>query len=538
VIAYFALLGMAEGVWVVHIPVAQARLHLSDGPLGAALLAGPAAVVMMMPVAGRLADRFGSARIARTACIVVAFLPAVLDSAGTLSMLLVGLLAFGAVGGLLAVSMNAQAVLVERIYGRPLMASFHASYSLAGLCGALLGGVLAWGRAGPVTTCLVVALPAAAVAAVAGRRLMAEPAVICGGLLEPAPERRRLRPGRLRPGRSGRGELRRGRLRRGELRRGTLRRGELRRGTLRRGKFRRGTLRRGKFRRGGLGSGAAPGAGSGRGSPRFVALGLLALCCLVSEGTAGNWSAVYLHNDLRIPSGFAVSGFAAFSVAMTVGRLLGDRLATRFGPVRLVRGCGLLAATSLAAGLASNDPVAAVAGFALFGAGLSCTIPQLFSAAGNADPDQPATGLGRVAGLGYIGLVGGPVLIGACAALTGLPVALGIPVVLGLCVAASARVLDPLRLPGQIPPGQATDVALAPCTDALTTGVLSTAALIAEALSAGAFSAEAPGTDQPLPDCVPVGADLPGGTPQHRHGRVVAADRAYPSATAGARAAE
>jgi MFS family permease len=111
VIAYFALLGMAEGVWVVHIPVAQARLRLSDGPLGAALLAGPAAVVMMMPVAGRLADRFGSARIARTACIVVAFLPAVLDSAGTLSMLLVGLLAFGAVGGLLAVSMNAQAVL-------------------------------------------------------------------------------------------------------------------------------------------------------------------------------------------------------------------------------------------------------------------------------------------------------------------------------------------------------------------------------------------------------------------------------------------
>jgi Major Facilitator Superfamily len=338
--------------------------------------------------------------------------------------------------------MNAQAVLVERIYSRPLMASFHASYSLGGLSGALLGGVLAWGRAGPVTTCLVVALPAAAVAAVAGRRLMAEPAGNRGGLLEPVPERRRLERRKLKPGR-----LRPGRLGRGRLRPSTL-------------------------RRGGLGPDAAPGAGSGRGSPRFVALGLLALCCLVSEGTAGNWSAVYLHNNLRIQSGFAVSGFAAFSVAMTVGRLLGDRLATRFGPVRLVRGCGLLAATSLAAGLASNDPVAAVAGFALFGAGLSCTIPQLFSAAGNEDPDQPATGLGRVAGLGYIGLVGGPVLIGACAALTGLPVALGIPVVLGLCVAASASVLDPLRLSGQIPPGQATDVALALSTDVLTAGPL------------------------------------------------------------------
>jgi MFS family permease len=176
-----------------------------------------------------------------------------------------------------------------------------------------------------------------------------------------------------------------------------------------------------------------------------MALGLLALCAVIGEGTAGNWSAIYLRDDLRTTSGLAVSGFAAFSVAMTVGRLLGDRLAARFGPVRLVRGCGLLAATSLSAGLASNEPVGAIAGFALFGAGLSCVVPQLFSAAGNADPDQPGTGLARVAGLGYIGLVGGPVLIGACATLTGLPLALGIPVLLGLCVAASARVLDPLR---------------------------------------------------------------------------------------------
>ena len=222
-----------------------------------------------------------------------------------------------------------------------------------------------------------------------------------------------------------------------------------------------------------------------------MALGLLALCSVVGEGTAGNWSAIYLRDDLRAPSGLAVSGFAAFSVAMTVGRLLGDRLAARFGPVRLVRGCGLLAATSLAAGLASNEPVGAVAGFALFGAGLSCVVPQLLSAAGNADPDQPGTGLARVAGLGYIGLVGGPVLIGACAALTGLPVALGIPVVLGLCVAASAGVLDPLRLLGQTPPGQAADAALALSTGALSTGALSTGALSTGALSTATLIAEA-----------------------------------------------
>jgi MFS family permease len=388
VLAYFAILGMAEGFWVVHIPAAKARLHLSDGPLGLALLIGPAAVVLVMPVAGRLAGRFGSSRITRTVGGAVAILPVILGFASTVGMLLAGLLAFGVTGGLLAVSINAQAVLVERGYRRPLMASFHASYSLGGLAGAVTGGILAWERAGPVAGCLIVALPLAIVGVAAGPWLLAEP---------PGGGRRRLPRGAL-PG-----------------------------------------------RRRAVGAGRQPPA---TGSPRLLALGLLAICSLVGEGTAGNWSAIYLRENLRAPAGLAVSGFAAFSIAMTTGRLLGDRLAARFGPVRLVRGCGLLSATGLAAGLASNEAVAAVAGFALFGAGLSCLIPQLLSAAGNAYPDQPGAGLARVAGLGYIGLIGGPVLIGACAALTGLPVALGIPVLLGLCVAASAGVLDPLGRPG------------------------------------------------------------------------------------------
>ena len=395
-ITYFAILGMAEGVWVVRIPAAKARLHLSDGRLGVALLVGPAALVLVMPVAGRLADRFGSSSITRPVGVIVAFLPVILSSARTIGLLLAGLLAFGLAGGVMAVSINAQGVLVERAYRRPLMASFHASYSLGGLSGAVIGGILAWLRAGPVATCLVVALPAAVAAATAGRWLLTGSALAHHGRLVPDRHPAAEYEGR-RPSQSGPSH------------------------------------------------GAVREAGSGRGSSRVLALGLLALCAVIGEGTAGNWSAIYLRDDLRTTSGLAVSGFAAFSVAMTVGRLLGDRLAARFGPVRLVRGCGLLAATSLAAGLASNEPVGAVAGFALFGAGLSCVVPQLFSAAGNADPDQLGTGLARVAGLGYIGLVGGPVLIGACATLTGLPLALGIPVLLGLCVAASARVLDPLR---------------------------------------------------------------------------------------------
>jgi MFS family permease len=136
---------------------------------------------------------------------------------------------------------------------------------------------------------------------------------------------------------------------------------------------------------------------------------------------------------------------------MTAGRLVGDRLAARFGPVRLVRWCGLLAAAGLAGGLLSHSIAGALAGFAVLGAGLSCVVPQVFSAGGRADPIRPGRGLARVVGLGYLGLAGGPVVIGACASLTGLRVALGIPVVLCVWVAVSAPALAP-RAPATGPP--------------------------------------------------------------------------------------
>jgi MFS family permease len=190
-----------------------------------------------------------------------------------------------------------------------------------------------------------------------------------------------------------------------------------------------------------------------------LALGILGLCGLVGEGAAGDWSAVYLHDNLGASAGLAAVGYGVFSVMMTAGRLVGDRLAARFGPVRLVRGCGLLAAAGLAGGLLSHSIAGALAGFAVLGAGLSCVVPQVFSAGGRADPIRPGRGLARVVGLGYLGLAGGPVVIGACASLTGLRVALGIPVVLCLWVAVSARALAPRppapgrRVPGPPAPG-------------------------------------------------------------------------------------
>ena len=169
---------------------------------------------------------------------------------------------------------------------------------------------------------------------------------------------------------------------------------------------------------------------------------------MIAEGAAGSWGGVYLHQVMRASHWFAMAVFAAFSLAMAVGRLAGDRLASRYGPARLVRGGGLLAAAGLAGALAGHRPALAVLGFAVCGGGLSCTVPQLLSVASRIDPARSGGCIARVAGLGYLGLVGGPVLIGGCASLAGLPTALCIPVLLGVCVAIFGYLLErPLARP-------------------------------------------------------------------------------------------
>ncbi len=175
----------------------------------------------------------------------------------------------------------------------------------------------------------------------------------------------------------------------------------------------------------------------------IIAIGVLGVCGAIGEGSAGDWSAVYLRDNLGTSAGFAALGFAAFSATMTIGRALGDRLIRRFGVVRLIRCCGAVAAVGLAAALITASPVATVAGFALFGAGLSAVLPQVFAASGRADPAHPGSGVAKVVGSSYAGMSAGPAVIGGLASRIGLHAALAIPAVLALWIAVGASALAP-----------------------------------------------------------------------------------------------
>jgi sugar-phosphatase len=143
----------------------------------------------------------------------------------------------------------------------------------------------------------------------------------------------------------------------------------------------------------------------------------------------------------------AALAYAAFSGAMALGRLGGDALTARVGPVRLVRAGGLVAAAGLATALAANTPAAAIAGFACLGAGLAGVIPAVFRAAGNVPGTRSAPALAAVSTTGYLGFLAGPPLIGGLAELTSLPVALGtLPLLAGL-VALLARAVRPAAVP-------------------------------------------------------------------------------------------
>jgi MFS family permease len=176
-----------------------------------------------------------------------------------------------------------------------------------------------------------------------------------------------------------------------------------------------------------------------RWTPALVLLGAIAFCSFVGEGSASDWSAVYMTQELGTSQALGALAFAAFAVTMALARFAVDPLRGRVGNVVLVRGGSLIAAAGLGIALLVHEPAAGIAGFALLGLGLAPVVPIAFSAAGDLDPRATGRLVGRVATVGYVGSVAGPIMIGWLAEATSLRTSLGLVVVLAVVIAVSAR---------------------------------------------------------------------------------------------------
>jgi len=173
--AFFFINGAVLASWVAHIPAVKQGLGIGDGVLGAVLLCMAVGAVAALSIAGRLVARFGSRRVATIAATGLCLALPLPILSPTIALVGIALLVLGACNGLLDVSMNAQAVVVERLYGRPIMSSFHGLFGLGGLVGAGAAGALMWFGITPAVHVIGTAVATAVVVWLAGRVLVADP---------------------------------------------------------------------------------------------------------------------------------------------------------------------------------------------------------------------------------------------------------------------------------------------------------------------------------------------------------------------------
>jgi MFS family permease len=139
--AAFVSHGLLFASWAAHIPHVKAHLGLTYGALGLALLGAPLGSVSAMMICTRLLPRAGSKRMVQISLLGYCLSGPLVGLAASRAELFAALFAWGAFQGTLDVSMNTQAVAVERAEGRPLMSGFHASWSIGAFAGAGIGAI-------------------------------------------------------------------------------------------------------------------------------------------------------------------------------------------------------------------------------------------------------------------------------------------------------------------------------------------------------------------------------------------------------------
>lgn len=318
--ALFALDGFLFAGWVVRIPAVKAQTGASASTLGLALLGVSAGAVATMMVTGRLCARFGNQPVLLACGFLLPLsvaLPPLTRSALALGLVL---LVFGAAYGGMNVALNSTAVELITALRRPVMPGFHAAFSLGGMVGAGLGGLLA-GQLTATRHLLLLTAVGLVVAALAARPLL-----------------RYQLPDARRPG--------------GEGHDGTP-------------------------------GNAGPPRPAGHSRRTVAVLGLIALCTAYGEGALADWSALHLTDDLGASAALAASGYSVFAGAMTLGRLSGTTLVERLGPGRVLIGGGLLGCCGMLLGSLAPSVWLVLGGFVLTGLGLANVFPIAIGRAGD-----------------------------------------------------------------------------------------------------------------------------------------------------------
>ncbi|MFK0083097.1 MFS transporter [Glutamicibacter sp. NPDC090743] len=362
-----------------RLPELKRELELDTAGYGLLVTAWPVGAILAGLAAGALVRRFGSAQVAVVGTIVTG---AALLAAGSAPGVVLVVLAFalgGAMDSITDVGQNAHGLVVQRRYGRSILNSFHALWSV----GAVIGGLMAAGAiqmnlALPVHLGISMVL-FAAVALTALKFCLprsAELAVI-EPVAPPAP----------------------------------------------------GTARA-----------AAPAGSRGRLLLMMSALVLISVAGVMVEDAGNSWSTLYL-GQLGAPAALAASGFIALVGAQFIGRILGDGMVNRFGQRGMAQFGGALIAIGMGLALFFPTVPGTLLGFAAAGFGSATLVPAVMDQADKLPGLPPGTGLSIVSWLMRLGFLFSPPLVGFLAENFGLRMALMVFPIAGLVVLACSPVL-------------------------------------------------------------------------------------------------
>ena len=139
--SFFFVNGFLYANWTARLPELQHYFGLNNSQLGTVLFCTALGSLVAMPAAGWLGNRYGSDKIvvvmALLFCVAIPFV-AVSQNEWVIRLCFFGL---GAASGSMDVTMNGQAVLVERLWGKVIFSSFHAVFSIGMALGAASGGI-------------------------------------------------------------------------------------------------------------------------------------------------------------------------------------------------------------------------------------------------------------------------------------------------------------------------------------------------------------------------------------------------------------
>jgi MFS family permease len=136
---FFFGMGFSFATWASRIPDFKTMLHLSEADLGSMLFALPIGQLFAMPFSGKIVTKYGSRNISIIGLLTYSACMPLLGLATLSYQLALGLFLFGFFGNFCNIAVNTQGVYTQQLFEKPIMGSFHGSWSLAGFSGALLG---------------------------------------------------------------------------------------------------------------------------------------------------------------------------------------------------------------------------------------------------------------------------------------------------------------------------------------------------------------------------------------------------------------